>query len=585
MKVPCRKPVILTIAAAALVGLLGINKTADAQAAKPKIVHDAEYYILDAQHGEKWKVEDKNLDAKLAELRKKFGTPPNIIHLMWDDQPMGAVGVPALQQIRGYSTPNLNQMASEGILFTRMYTEPSCTPSRAASMTGQHPVRNGMYGVGFPIEYRGLSKRSVTIATALSKAGYATGFYGKWHQGDIEEAYPYNQGFDEALFGVYNQVSSLYSPQGETAGAVIGLKEEVLAKDRYQLDNKFNQKGYVLYIEGKKGEKGKEWGATQTPQDFMALDTESEKRAVAFMRRSAADKKPFYVAWWPMFSPFFPSPPPRVSLQRGLLGEAYEKMLDPAAGRLMAFLKAQGLAENTLVVAMADNGPMTHNPPAASGLGEGPFRGGKGDFLEGGVRVVAQAWWPGMIKPGQTVGDIVHITDLYTTFANIGGATQHLPTDRVIDGIDQTALLLKGDSFSRRDYVFIYTGPILAATVKKQYKRHWLGGEGASSGIPAAFYDLYNDHREHTPLLLQMLHFKEPFNRMRARHELWKKKYPDQPAGAGPAFTGLSNARPETIALSRPPVDMKNLPFNVLEYIQYLDQLPFDRNAEPDLGR
>ena len=71
-------------------------------------------------------------------------TPPNIIHLMWDDQPMGAVGIPALQQIRGYSTPKLNQMAAEGMLFTRMYTEPSCTPTRAAAMTGQHPVRNGM---------------------------------------------------------------------------------------------------------------------------------------------------------------------------------------------------------------------------------------------------------------------------------------------------------------------------------------------------------------------------------------------------------------------------------------------------------
>lgn len=70
-----------------------------------------------------------------------------------------------------------------------------------------------------------------------------------------------------------------------------------------------------------------------------------------------------------------------------------------------------------------------------------------------------------------------------------------------------------------------------------------------------------------------------------ARHELWKKSYPDQPAGFGPAFTGLSNARPETIALSRPPVDMKNLPFNPLQYIEHLDQLPFDPNGEADLGR
>jgi arylsulfatase len=311
---------------------------------------------------------------------------------MWDDQPLGAVGIPALQQIRGYSTPNLNQMAAEGMLFTRMYTEPSCTPSRAAAMTGQHPVRNGMYAVGFPIEYRGLSKNSVTIAQALSKAGYATAFYGKWHLGDIEESYPFNQGFDEALLGVYNQVSSLYNVQGEAAGAVLGLKEEILAKDLYQLDNKFNQKGYVLYIEGKKGEQGKEWGASQTPQDFMSLDVESEKRAVAFMRKSAAAKKPFYVAWWPMFSPFFASPPPRASLQRGLAGEGYEKTLDPIAGRLMEFLKAQGIAENTLVVAMADNGPMTHNPPPASAKATSP----KAEFVS-----VRRPGGPGSSNPAR----------------------------------------------------------------------------------------------------------------------------------------------------------------------------------------
>ena len=145
---------------------------------------------------------------------------------------------------------------------------------------------------------------------------------------------------------------------------------------------------------------------------------------------------------------------------------------------------------------------------------------------------------------------------------------------------------MKGDSFSRRDYVFIYTGPKLAATVKKQYKRHWIGtGEGASSGIAAAYYDLYNDPREATPLLIQMLGFKYPFNRMRIRHELWMKKYPNQPAAHGPAFTGLSNARPETLALSRPPVDFKNLPFDPLEFIDNLESLPFDPNAEPDIGR
>jgi Sulfatase len=116
------------------------------------IVHDSEYYILEAQHGERWAVEDQDLDARLAALKDKFGTPPNIIHVMWDDTPVGDVGIPALQKVRGYETPNLNRMAAEGINFMRMYSEPSCTPTRAACLTGRHPVRNGMYNVGFPFE-------------------------------------------------------------------------------------------------------------------------------------------------------------------------------------------------------------------------------------------------------------------------------------------------------------------------------------------------------------------------------------------------------------------------------------------------
>ena len=109
--------------------------------ASSKIVHDAEYYVLEAQNSEKWTTEDKSLQQKLAELKKKHGTPPNIIHIMWDDTAFGDVGIPAIQKVRGLETPNINKMAEEGILFTRMYTEVGCTPSRAASVTGRLAVR------------------------------------------------------------------------------------------------------------------------------------------------------------------------------------------------------------------------------------------------------------------------------------------------------------------------------------------------------------------------------------------------------------------------------------------------------------
>jgi len=209
------------ILAVPLVGLLLFAPVASAK----DIVHDAEYYILDAQNGEKWTAEDTTLDQRLAELREKHGQPPNLIHIMWDDTAYGDIGIVAIQKIRGLETPSLNKMADEGILFTRMYTEVGCTPSRAAVATGRLAVRSGMYNIGMLLESHGMRDEEVTMAEVLSKAGYATAFHGKWHLDDIEESYPHNQGFDEAFFTGYNQILSLNTRIAEGANASIGLYE------------------------------------------------------------------------------------------------------------------------------------------------------------------------------------------------------------------------------------------------------------------------------------------------------------------------------------------------------------------------
>jgi arylsulfatase len=254
--------------------------------------------------------------------------------------------------------------------------------------------------------------------------------------------------------------------------------------------------------------------------------------------------------------------------------------LDVRIGTLMSELKRLGIAENTLIVLTADNGPMVHNGPP--GMIDTIYRGGKGDFLEGGVRVPAMAWWPGVIAPHQIVGDIIHETDLFTTFARLGGATEYIPTDRIIDGIDQTALFLKDDTFGRRDYVFIYTGNVLAATVKGRYKRHWVGETPGLSG--AAFFDLYTDPREENGKLVPMLSAKGMFSLMTIRHELWMQKYPNTPEARDFPFTGLENPRPATKAASQPRVDFSKLPFDPGEAIKQVpgwagaefDQVPYE---------
>ena len=535
-----------------------------------EIIHDAEYYILEAQHGDNWAKEDKGLNKKIAELKKKHGASPNIIHIMWDDMPVGAVGIPALQKNRGFETPNINKFSDEGINFTRMYSEPSCTPSRAAAMTGRLAVRSGMYNVGFPYEYGGIGADEVTMAEVLSEAGYATAFYGKSHLGDVESAYLNHQGYDEALWAPYNQVPSLYVKRGQQAVLYpTSMYPEMYPTDPYEMDPGWRPRGFVWALEGLRDGPVKEWGDVKDDADYYRFDQECLDRAKIFMKKNADDNKPFYFAFLPQMSSFLGNQPgtPNNTISGAAVQEGYVKV-DGYVGQIMDELKTLGLDENTLVVIMADNGPMAHHGPP--GMVEQIYRGGKGDFLEGGSRVPCFVRWPAAIEGGQLVGDIVHITDLFTTFANIAGATKHIPTDRIVDGIDQTAIFLNGDTHGRRDFIHIYTGNTLAATVKGRFKRIWVGEEPGLIG--AAFYDLYNDPREVSPKMLPGFTTKGMFNAMKIRHELWTLKYPNNQMNRDFPFKNLVSPRPEVEAASKPRVDPKDLPFDPREFIQFLNE-------------
>jgi arylsulfatase len=535
------------------------------------IVHDAEHYVLQAQHGERWAEEDRAIARRLAELEKKHGTKPNIIHIMWDDTAVGEVGIPEIQSVRGFETPHMNKMAEEGINFMRMYTEPACTPTRAAFQTGRYAVRSGMHTVSFPVEYSGMDADEVTIAEVLSNAGYMTGFFGKWHLGDTEFSYCHNQGYDEAFFTPYNQVPSMWVREAEAMNVITGMFPEIYGEDRYEIDRSHWPLGAVWTLEGTKGGKTYEWGPPPEVSNYWDAITESEKRTLDFIDKAVAAKKPFFISHQPILLSFIPDSrdPTKRTANKNPLAEALER-LDDFVGELFDHLEAKGIAENTLVIVQADNGPFIHYGPR--GMVETLYTGGKGDFTEGGVRVPCLATWPGVIEPGQIVGDILHISDLFTTFARLGGAMDHIPTDRIIDGVDQTSLFLNGDGFSRRDYVMIYVGPTLAAGIKGRFKRDWWN---ATPGLSKnEFYDLYTDPRERTGEMIEMFHVKSMFNRQRQRHEYWMNKFPNRPdATRGPALTGIENARPETIQLSDPPANMKQIPFDIMDIIDF--DLPF----------
>ncbi len=522
------------LAVATVIGITISCAAPDVAVAKD-IIYDSEFQLLQKQLGKKWAVEDTDIDKKLAALKKKHGKSPNIIHIMWDDMKYGAIGHPMLNNVTGYVSPNINKMAANGMTFTRMYSEPSCTPTRVAAMTGRQPVRSGMIFPIFPIHQMGLPGSEVTIAEVLDDS-YNTGFFEKSHFGDMEESYLHNQGFDETIFTMYNQFAGqMFTPEAEAAGFTIGWSKENW--DQYALDQNFRPSEWKWAVEGIEGQKGKEISTPRTTKEYHDFNKMAYSRVKKFIKKHANDDKPFLLDWWPnMIEIDNPLDTPRKTPVGTFSAESFARF-DKQIGEIVALTEELGIADNTVIILMADNGPMEALWPDTTFQNPGIFRGGKNDFLEGGVRVPAFAYWPSVIEKGAVVHDIIHVTDLFTTFARLGGKMGAIPRDRVIDGIDQTALLLNGDKHGRRDHVFVYQGPQLSAIVKQSYKRHFAGSAPGLAG--KGFFDLIKDPREEHPLQAEFLWAWPSFDHMKARHEAQIKEYPHTPVATGKPYTGL----------------------------------------------
>lgn len=518
------------------------------------IVHDAEYYILEKQNGEKWSLEDKDLDQRLAEFRKSNGgKSPNIFYILIDDIGFGDLGSETLNVIRGYKTPNINKVARDGMRLARMYTEPSCTPTRVAFMTGRHPFRNGMGNTAVDISGFGLADSEVTVAEVLSNSGYNTAHVGKWHMGDIREAWPTMQGFDYAVFPIHQQGQlTIFHDDGADEEISVGIGKNNY-DDRYTMDEwlRTDASSMVTGVEGTRGKNVREVemkpGERWTEAKYHEMNERYQRQAIEQLRKLAKADKPFFLQYWPLY----PLTGPRTTTDKyttangGIYVEKM-KLVDQWIGELTSEMDALGIADNTLLVIMGDNG---HFTKYSTGSGYTPmiFQGGKGSTKEGGVRVDAFVRWPGMIQGDTVAGDIIHVSDLFTTIARLGDGMDEIPTDRVIDGIDQTSLLLNGDTYSRRDYVFLYNINTLEAVVKEQYKLDL--SSGVENAILAKFYDLFRDTREEWPVSTEVGAWGgAKFVRMVKRHMGRKIKYPDAPPATGMPYQGIDNLRPESKA-------------------------------------
>ncbi|TDJ69157.1 MAG: sulfatase, partial [Proteobacteria bacterium] len=489
-----------------------------------------------------------------AKFRKKNGgKPPNILYILIDDIGFGDLGIPELNAVRGYKTPNINKLADESMRFVRMYTEPSCTPTRVAFMTGRQPHRNGMGNTAVDIAGFGLADKEVTIAEILSDSGYNTVHIGKWHMGDIMEAWPNHQGFDFAAFPIHQQGQlTIYNDDAADEEVSIGIGKNNY-DDRFTKDNWFRPDAshMATVVEGKRGEKVREVhmkpGERWNQKKYDEMNERFQRQALEHLRKLAKQDKPFFLQYWPVI----PLTGPRTTVDKfttpngGIYVESM-KQLDGWIGEILNEMDKLGIAKNTLVVVMGDNGHFTKYSPG-SGFTPMIFRGGKGDATEGGVRVDAFARWPGMIEEDSIVGDIVHVTDLFTSIARIAGATDKIPTDRLIDGVDQSALMLMGETYGRRDHIFIYSGNSLKAVVKEQYKLN-VPGPGENP-IGAKFFDLYRDTREEYPVSTEIGAWGgQEFVRIIQRHMMRKQKYPDEGPARGRPYDGITNLRPETKA-------------------------------------
>jgi len=519
------------------------------------VVHDAEYYILEAQHKEQWKAEDEAVDTKLAAFREKNdGKPPNVFYILIDDIGFGDLGSETLNSIRGYKTPSINKFAREGMRVARMYTEPSCTPTRVAFMTGRHPFRNGMGNTAVDISGFGLADKEVTLAEVLSDSGYNTAHVGKWHMGDIREAWPNFQGFDYASFPIHQQGQlTIFHDDAANEEVSIGIGDNNF-DDRFTLDHwlRTDASSMVTGVEGTRGKNVREVhmkaGERWTEAKYHEMNVRYQEQAKEQLRKLADEDEPFFLQYWPLY----PLTGPRTTTDEYTTpngGNYVEKMklVDQWIGELMAEMDDLEIADNTLVIIMGDNGHFTKYSPQ-SGYTPMIFRGGKGSTTEGGVRVDAFVRWPGMIEADSVAGDIVHVTDLFTTIARLGGASDKIPTDRIIDGIDQTSLMLNGETHGRRDYVFVYNINKLEAVVKEQYKLAIPGGN-IDNAILADFYDLFRDPQEKYPVSTEIGAWGgAKFVRMVQRHIQRKAKYPDEGPATGMPYDGIDNLRPESKA-------------------------------------
>jgi arylsulfatase A len=399
---------------------------------------------------------------------------PNIIVMLMDNLGYGDIGCYGSTVHR---TPNLDQMAREGIRLTSFYsTSGVCTPSRSSMMTGCYPRRVNMHEncegrcVLFPNDAKGLHPDEITVARLLREQGYATACIGKWHLGDQDPFLPTRHGFDEFFGCPYSEdmVPRPSNPDWPPLPLMRGDK------------------------------------VVEAPADRDYLTKRYTEESIRFIREN--QDRPFFL-YLPQAMPgstptAFSSPDFQGVSANGRYGDCVEE-LDWSAGEILKTLKELNLDERTLVIWTSDNGAVGWDPPQGSNL---PLRGWGYDTSEGGQRMPCIARWPGRIPAGVERDDLTTMMDILPTAVRLGGGQP--PKDRIIDGQDMLGILSNEldarSSYDDRGFFYYYmhqlqavrSGPWKLYLPLKEKLNNLRGQFGNCPPAELELYDVRNDLSE-----------------------------------------------------------------------------------------
>lgn len=412
---------------------------------------------------------------------------PNIVLIFMDDMGYGDLSCYGATQ---YKTPNLDQMAAQGIRFTNFVSAQAvCSASRAGILTGCYPNRIGITGALMPDAQIGLNPLEETIPEVLKRQNYKTAAIGKWHLGHQREFLPLQQGFDEYLGLPYSNDMWPVNFDGTPANTAAN-------------DRKRNYPALPL-IEG--NEKIRE---VKTLDDQAELTTIYTERAIRFINHNR--KNPFflYLAHSMPHVPLAVSGKFKGKSEQGMYGDVIME-IDWSVGEIMKALEKNGLEKNTLVIFTSDNGPWLNFGNYAGSTGG--LREGKGASFEGGQRVPCLMKWPGNIPAGSVCNKLASTIDILPTLAAI---TQLALPKKKIDGVNISSLLLGDEEANpRKSFLYYYRKNSLEAVRKGDWKlvfahhgRTYLGFEPGADGFPGkvnenfrfeeGLYDLRRDPGE-----------------------------------------------------------------------------------------